>query len=250
MVTEYDLIGRAYRLTRQPDPRIATMIAEALGDVRSVVNVGAGTGSYEPAHLPVIAIDSSIEMIKQRPIGSAPAVLANAESLPFRSRSFDAALAVLTIHHWRSIPAGLGELRRVARDRVVILTYDPACDHRFWLVSHYIPEIIDLDRRNLPALGQLKEWVGDIEIRNVPIPHDCKDGFLGAFWRRPEAYLDLAVRRGISAFAKLPSEAVNRALARLSNDLCSGRWDALFGDLRTHDSADLGYRLVIVKADC
>ncbi|MBV8773281.1 MAG: methyltransferase domain-containing protein, partial [Deltaproteobacteria bacterium] len=176
--------------------------------------------------------------------------LANAESLPFRSCSFDAALAVLTIHHWRSIPAGLGELRRVARDRVVILTYDPACDDRFWLVSHYLPEISDLDRRTLPALGGLKEWLGDIEIRNVPIPHDCTDGFLGAFWGRPEAYLAPAVRHGISVFAKLPSETVNRALARLSHDLCSGRWDEFFGELQTHDSADLGYRLVIVKAGC
>src|SRR5215469_9840735 len=181
-------------------------------------------------------------MIRQRPIESAPAVIANAESLPFRRRSFDAALAVLTMHHWCSIPAGLKELRRVATERIVILTYDPACDDRFWLVSHYLPEIIDLDRGNLPAPCQLKEWLGDFEIQNVPIPHDCKDGFLGAFWRRPEAYLDPAVRCGISAFAKIPFGAVSRGLARLSDDLRSGRWDELFGDLRSQDSADLGYR--------
>ena len=247
MGTEYDRIGRAYSRTRQPDPRIAAMITHALGNVRRVVNVGAGTGSYEPAHIAVIAVDPSIEMIRQRPIGSAPAVLACAESLPFRSQSFDAALAVLTIHHWNSIPAGLAESRRVATHRVVILTCDPGCEDRFWLVSHYLPEIIDLDRGHLPTLRQLQEWLGDIETRDVPIPHDCKDGFLGAFWQKPQAYLDPAVRYGISAFAKLPSDAVDRALARLSNDLRSGRWDELFGHLRMQDSADLGYRLVIAK---
>ncbi len=248
MATEYDRIGRAYSLTRQPDPRIAAMISRALGDVRTVVNVGAGAGSYEPAHMAVIAVEPSIEMIRQRPIGSAPAVLAHAESLPFRSHSFDAALAVLTIHHWSSIPAGLTELRRVATDRIVILTCDPACEDRFWLVSHYLPEIIDLDRGHLPALGQLQEWLGDLEIRDVPIPYDCRDGFLGAFWQKPEAYLDPAVRRGISAFAKLPSDAVDTGLARLLDDLRSGYWDELFGHLRMQNNADLGYRLVIVKS--
>jgi SAM-dependent methyltransferase len=248
MATEYDRIGRGYSLTRHPDPRIAAMITHALGDVRKVLNVGAGTGSYEPAHMVVIAVDPSIEMIRQRPTGSAPAALASAESLPFRSHSFDAALAVLTIHHWSSIPAGLAELRRVATNLVVILTCDPTYDDRFWLVSHYLPEIVDLDQRHLPTLGQLQEWLGDIEIRHVPIPHDCLDGFLGAFWQKPEAYLDPAVRRGISAFAKLPYDTVVRALAQLSNDLLSGRWDELFGHLRMQDSADLGYRLVIAKA--
>jgi SAM-dependent methyltransferase len=223
------------------------MITEALGDVRSVVNVGAGAGSYEPAQMAVLAVDPSIEMIRQRPIGSAPAVLARAESLPFRSRSFDAALAVLTIHHWTSIAAGLAELRRVATRRVVILTCDPACDDRFWLASHYLPEIIDLDRKHMPSLDRLEEWLGDIQIREVPIPRDCKDGFQGAFWQKPEAYLDPAVRRGISTFARLPSDVVDRGLARLADDLRSGRWEELFGNLRRHDSTDLGYRLVIAK---
>jgi SAM-dependent methyltransferase len=247
MATAYDRIGRGYTLTRQPDPRIATMITEALGDVRSVVNVGAGAGSYEPTGIAVVAVDPSIEMIRQRPIGSAPAVLARAESLPFRSRSFDAGLALFTIHHWTSIAAGLAELCRVVIRRVVILTCDPECDDRFWLASHYLPEIIDLDRRQLPTLGRLEECLGEIEIREVPIPRDCKDGFQGAFWQKPEAYLDPTVRRGISMFAKLPSDAVDRGLARLSDDLRSGRWEKLFGHLRTQASADLGYRLVIAK---
>ncbi len=247
MVTTYDRIGSGYTLTRQPDPRIAAMITEALGDVRSVVNVGAGAGSYEPVQMGVVAVDPSIEMIRQRPIGSAPAVLGRAESLPFRSRSFDAALALLTIHHWTSIEVGLREMRRVATRRVVILTYDPACDERFWLASRYLPEIIDLDRKQLPTLGRLEESLGEIEIHEVPIPQDCTDGFLGAFWRKPEAYLDPSVRRGISMFAKLPSDAIDRGLAQLSDDLRSGRWEKLFGELFTQDSADLGYRLVIAK---
>jgi SAM-dependent methyltransferase len=223
------------------------MITDALGDVQSVVNVGAGAGSYEPKQMSVVAVDPSIEMIRQRPIGSAPVVLARAESLPFRSRSFDAALAVLTIHHWILIAAGLSELRRVATSKVVILTCDPACDERFWLASHYLPEIVDFDRRHLPTLGQLEQWLGEVEIREVPIPRDCKDGFQGAFWQKPEAYLDPAVRRGISTFAKLPADAVDRGLARLSDDLDSGRWEKHFGHLRTQESIDLGYRLVIAK---
>lgn len=177
MATAYDRIGWGYTLTRQPDPRIAAMITDALGDARSIVNVGAGAGSYEPVQMAVVAVDPSIEMIRQRPIGSALAVLARAESLPFRSRSFDAALAVLTIHHWTSIAAGLTELRRVASRRVVILTCDPECGDRFWLASHYLPEIIDLDRKRLPSLGRLEEWLGEVEVREVLIPRDCKDGF-------------------------------------------------------------------------
>jgi SAM-dependent methyltransferase len=247
MVTTYDRIGSGYTLTRQPDPRIAATIIEALSDARSVVNVGAGAGSYEPAQIVVVAVDPSIEMIRQRPNRSAPAVLARAESLPFRSRSFDAAFAVLTIHHWTSISAGLSELRRVATRRVVILTCDPACGDRFWLASHYLPEIIELDRSQLPTLGRLEKCLGEIKILRGPDSQRLQDGFLGAFWQRPEAYLDPAVRRGISMFAKLPSDAVDRGLARLSDDLDSGRWEKLFGQLRTQDTADLGYRLIIAE---
>jgi SAM-dependent methyltransferase len=247
METDYDRIGRSYTFTRQPDPTIAALITEALGDVRSLVNVGAGAGSYEPTQMTVVAVDPSIEMIRLRPSGSAPAVRARAESLPFPSRAFDAALAVLTIHHWTSIAAGLQELRRVAARRVVILTYDPAWNERLWLVQHYFPEIIDLDRKDLPTLDQLAQWLGGIEVREVPIPGDCKDGFLGAFWRRPEAYLHPDIRRGISMFNKLPSDVVDRGIARLSYDLRSGRWERLFGHLRGQNTADLGYRLVIGK---
>jgi SAM-dependent methyltransferase len=224
------------------------MITKALGDLRSVVNVGAGAGSYEPTQMAVVAVDPSIEMIRQRPTGSAPAVLARAEALPFRDRSFDAALAVLTIHHWTFIADGLKELRRVSARRVVILTYDPAWSERFWLASHYLPEIIELDREQLPSLGWLAAYLGEVEVREVPIPSDCMDGFLGAFWQRPEAYLDTEVQNGISMFAKLPSGAVERGIGRLSYDLRSGRWEKLFGHLRTHETSDLGYRLVIANS--
>jgi len=247
METDYDRIGRSYTSTRQTDPTIAAIITEALGDIRSLVNVGAGAGSYEPTQMAVVAVDPSMEMIRQRPSRSAPAVRAQAESLPFRSRAFDAALAVLTIHHWTSIAAGLQELRRVAARRVVILTYDPALNERLWLVPHYFPEIIDLDRKDLPTLDQLEEWLGEIEVREVPIPCDCKDGFLGAFWQRPEAYLHPDIRRGISMFNKLPSGVLDRGIARLSDDLRSGRWERLFGHLRRQNTIDLGYRLVIGK---
>jgi SAM-dependent methyltransferase len=223
------------------------MITDALGDARSVVNVGAGTGSYEPTRMAVVAVDPSIEMIHQCRIGSAPAVLAQAEALPFRSRSFDAALAVLTIHHWASIADGLAEMRRVATIRVVILTCDPGCAEYLWL-SRYFPEIIDLDQQRLPTLGRLAECLGDMEIRKVPIPRDCKDGFQGAYWQKPEAYLDPAVRRGISTFAKLPADVVERGLAQLSDDLRTGRWEKLFGYLRAQERVDLGYRLVIAPS--
>ena len=248
MASVYDRIGRHYTSTRQAEPRIAAMIRAALGDVRTVVNVGAGAGSYEPVHIAVVAIDPSIEMIRQRPPGSAPAVLAKAESLPFRSRSFDAAMAVLTMHHWTSIGAGLAELQRVATRRIVILTYDPACSERFWL-SRYLPEIIQLDRAHLPTLDQLQGWLGEMQIRSVPIPRDCRDGFQGAFWQRPEAYLNPAVRRGISSFAKLPFDVVERGLSNLADDLRSGRWESVFGHLRMQDTADLGYRLVVASLE-
>ncbi len=248
MKESYDRIGRDYTVTRRPDPRIASQIVAALGDARSIVNVGAGSGSYEPDQIAVVAVEPSLEMIRQRPLGAAPAVRAQAEALPFADRSFDAALAILTIHHWDDLPAGLAELRRVARRRVVILTFDPGCQDLFWLPVHYVPEIIDLDRDRLPAITALANCLGDIDLLKVPVPRDCQDGFQGAFWARPEAYLDPSVRRAMSSFALLPAEIVERGLNRLADDLRSGRWDERFGHLRAMDSIDLGYRLVIAKA--
>ncbi|MYH41524.1 MAG: class I SAM-dependent methyltransferase [Chloroflexi bacterium] len=241
----YDRIGRGYSLTRRPDSRIARRILDALGDVGSVVNVGAGTGSYEPAGLQVVAVEPSQEMIAQR-VAAAPVVRAVAESLPFPSRSFDAAMAVLTIHHWGDWRAGVSEMRRVARSRIVLLTWDLDSGAGFWLLE-YFPGILDLDRGRFPPFGDLLAATGG-EPLSVPVPHDCSDGFLGAWWRRPSAYLDDTVRSAMSGFALLPDDDVARGLARLSADTRSGEWERRFGALRDLEELDLGYRLVVADA--
>ena len=241
----YDEIGHSYSVTRQPDTRMAQAIRRALGAARTVLNVGAGTGSYEPADLQVVAVEPSHAMIQQRPARAAPVVQAVAEHLPCADAAFDATLAILTIHHWHNRAAGLAEMRRVARHRVVLLTWDPACRDAFWLINQYIPQILDLDVPRFPSIAELSRCLGRLEVRPVPIPHDCQDGFLGAFWRRPASYLDANVRRAISGFAQLPPEVVNAALTHLAEDLRSGQWDARFGGLRARTSLDLGYRLII-----
>ena len=245
MPAVYDEIGQSYVVTRQPDTRIAQAIRAALGAARTVLNVGAGTGSYEPADLQVVAVEPSRAMIQQRPAWTAPIVQAVAEYLPWSDAAFDATLAILTIHHWHDRAAGLAELRRVARHRVVLLTWDPACRDAFWLTTRYVPEILDLDVPRFPSMAELSRCLGQIEARPLPIPHDCQDGFLGAFWRRPAAYLDPTVRRAMSGFAQLPPEVVNAGLAHLAEDLRSGQWDAQFGWVREQTSLDLGYRLII-----
>lgn len=239
----YDSIGRDYASYRRPDPRIGRAIAAALGAARDVVNVGAGSGSYEPEDRRVVAIEPSSAMIRQRRPGAAPAVQAVASALPFRDASFAASLAILTVHHWQDQARGLAELARVARDRVVILTWDPEVGE-FWLVREYFPEFIALDRAAMPTLGDLRRIYGRIEVQPVPIPHDCSDGFLAAYWRRPEAYLDAGVRGAISTFAKLAD--AGPGLARLADDLRSGEWHRRFGHLLEMTEIDPGYRLVTV----
>lgn len=243
----YDAIGRGYAATRRDDPRIAARVHAALGGARRIVNVGAGTGSYEPAGGGVVAVEPSREMIRQRRAGAAPVVQAIAERLPFRDRAFDAALATLTVHHWHDREAGLRECRRVAA-RVVVLTWDPARTAAFWLTAEYFPEIDALDAGRFPALAELAAALGPIRVEPVPVPRDCADGFLGAFWARPEAYLDPAVRRAMSGFARLPGPVVDAGLARLAADLGSGAWDRRHRALRGQAEADLGYRLVVAEA--
>jgi SAM-dependent methyltransferase len=238
----YDTIGIGYRALRRPDPRIAAAIAEALGPAASVVNVGAGAGSYEPADRRVVAVELSREMIRQRPAGAAPVVQATATALPFRTRAFDAALAVLTVHHWPDRAQGLAELRRVARDRVVILTWEPDAA-RFWLTDDYFPELVATDRAIFPTRDDLERSLGPVELRPLPVPHDCLDGFLGAYWRRPQAYLDPAVRGAISTFGKIGD--VEPGLARLRRDLEDGTWTRRHGPLLTRPALDLGYRLAV-----
>jgi SAM-dependent methyltransferase len=240
----YDRIGEGYRLYRRPDPRIADAIAQALGPARTVVNVGAGPGSYEPAGRAVVAVEPSAVMIRQRPrsqgsAGSPRVVQASATALPFRDGTFDAALAVLTVHHWPDRARGLAEMRRVARDRVVLFTWDPA-RRGFWL-EDYFPAL-SLDRELFPSMEELQEALGPIEARLLPIPHDCVDGFLGAYWRRPEAYLEPAVRSAISTFSKIDVEP---GLRRLRHDLEEGTWTRRYGHLRTRTELDLGYRVVV-----
>jgi len=241
----YDAIGRTYAATRRPDPRIAARIAVALGDAASVLNVGAGAGSYEPRDRFVVAAEPSRRMIAQRPAGSAPAVRASAERLPFGDGSFAAALAVLTIHHWSDRARGLAELARVARDGVVLLTWDPE-GPSFWLIEEYLPEIRAIDRAIFPSLAEMRRALGPLRVEPVPVPHDCIDGFLGAYWRRPEAYLDARIRAGVSAFAKLA--AAEPALERLRADLENGTWHERHGDLATRRELDLGYRVVVTGA--
>jgi SAM-dependent methyltransferase len=245
-VARYDeSLGGGYAQRRRADPRIAALIRGALGDARRVVNVGAGTGSYEPTDLEVVAVEPSAVMRAQRPPDAAPCIDASAEDLPFGDREFDAALAVLTIHHWDDWRAGCAELRRVAR-RCVALTWDPAVAASFWLVADYIPGLLDTDRRNFTAtLPDQVEALGADRAEVVGVPHDCIDGFLGAHWRTPERYLDPSVRRGMSVFAKTPTDQVADGLARLARDIDNGAWRARHRDLLERDELDVGYRLLV-----
>lgn len=239
----YDSIGCRYGERRRADPRIATRIHEALGGCRSLLNVGAGAGSYEPQDREVIAVEPSAVMIRQRPPAAAPAVQASATELPFRDSTFDASLAILTIHHWPDLSRGLHELRRTARKAVVILTFDSSAAG-FWLTD-YFPGILEIDRRRMPSLSTIRRHLGKVSVADVPIPHDCTDGFLCAYWRRPHAYLDRRVRSAISVFTRITG--LKEGLAHLARDLRSGVWRRRYGRLLTLSELDLGYRLVVAR---
>lgn len=245
MAEAYDVIGLGYAGRRRADPRIARPLRAALGASRSVLNVGAGTGNYEPPDLAVIAVEPSLTMIRQRPATAAPAVRARAEALPFADKSFDAVQGVLTLHHWTDLAAGLAECARCARRLAVFLTIDPAAAGAFWLVRDYFPDINALDRATVPSLAAVQSALGPLEVATLEVPADCADGFLGAYWRRPEAYLDPAVRASISVFSRIGS--VERRIERLRRDLASGRWARRQRDLLGRPSLDLGYRLVTAR---
>ncbi|HEY1011191.1 MAG TPA: class I SAM-dependent methyltransferase [Herpetosiphonaceae bacterium] len=241
----YDTIGATYTRTRRTDPQIAARIWAALGDAQTVLNVGAGTGSYEPPDRQVLAVEPSGRMRAQRPSSAAPCVAGVAEHLPFADQSFDAALAVITIHHWQDPVAGLRELRRVAR-RVVVLAFDTSAADHFWLTRDYLPEVLALRScRILAALPDLAAAIG-ARMEPVPIPWDCTDGFYEAYWRRPAAYLDPQVRRGISVWQSVGAAAEQRAVQQLQADLASGRWAERNGDLLAAETAELGARLLLV----
>lgn len=239
----YDTIGKGYTGKRVPDPRIATAIHGALADAKTVLNVGAGTGSYEPADRDVTALEPSTEMIQQRPQHAAKLVQGFSESIPFADKQFDAAMAVLTVHHWTNFEAGIKEMQRVAKARLVILTFDPAAPY-FWLAD-YLPEIIELDQPIMPPIAKFSELLGDVNVLPVPIPHDCTDGFLGAYWQRPHAYLDPEVRAAISTFAKL--DEAPKALQELEADLNSGAWEERYGHMNALEELDIGYRLIVAE---
>lgn len=241
----YDTIGGAYPATRRTEPRIAAQIWDALGDAQTVLNVGAGTGSYEPVDRHVTAVEPSAVMRRQRSAGSAPCVAAAAESLPFEDQAFDVAMAVSTVHHWEDPMAGLREMRRVAR-RVVVLTFDTdeqGWQDRFWLTRDYLPEFAAV-LSAFPSLAGMADAIG-ARAEPVPVPWDCADGLFEAYWRRPEAYLEDHVRRAMSVWTRVGPEAEQRAVRSLSADLRSGRWGERNNDLADLDTADLGLRLLI-----
>jgi SAM-dependent methyltransferase len=239
----YDTIGATYTVTRRTEPRIAAQVWAALGDARTVLNVGAGTGSYEPSDRDVTAVEPSAVMRAQRPASAAPCVAATAERLPFSDQSFDAAMAFATVHHWQDPIAGLLEMRRVAR-RVVVFTCettDQSWRRRFWLTRDYLPEVA------ASRVGLATELARAIGARMEPVlvPWNCADGFFEAYWRRPEAYLDERVRRGISVWASVGPDAEQRAVRSLRDDLASGRWAERNRELLDLEAAELGLRLLV-----
>jgi SAM-dependent methyltransferase len=245
----YDRIGLDYAQRRREDPRFGALIREALGDARTVVNVGAGAGSYEPTDRHVVAIEPSDVMASQRPPHLAPAIRASAGDLPLRDGAVDAAMAIVTVHHWDAEQErGVRELRRVARDAVVILTFDPRVSGAMWLMADYLPEVAALDDRIFPPPERLAQWLGgDAQIRAVPIPRDTPDWMLGSFWAHPERVLDPAARAATSGFARMEPAIVERCVAAVRRDLDGGTWDARHGHLRELDAYDAGLRLVVAR---
>ena len=244
MAAKYDIIGLNYAELRKPDQRIAAAIQQALGPAETVLNVGAGTGSYEPVDRLVTAVEPSREMIRQRSSAAAQAIQASAEQLPFDDDAFDAAMAILTVHHWPDKEAGLREMRRVTRGRIVLLTFDPS--HRPWLTD-YLPELVRLDEAHLPAMSDYERWLGPVQITPLLVPHDCSDGFLYAYWRRPGAYLDPRIRSGSSSFWAM-GNSVESGLERLRREVQTGEWERRYAELLTLDAYDAGYRIVVAES--
>lgn len=243
-VADYDEIGVGYGRYRRPDPRLMAQFERALGDARSVVNVGAGTGSYESDDRRVLAVEPSEVMIAQRDRYAAPVVRAMSEALPFRDRAFDAATLFLTLHHWANWKVGLAEVHRVA-PRVVAFTFEPGAHKRCWLVREYVPAAGGTRSADAPHVEEIMAALPHARVEVVPVPHDCTDGFLWAYWKRPEQYLDPAVRAGISALAQLRPEQTEPGLERLAADLDSGRWHEEHAHLLDLDEIDGGFRLVV-----
>jgi hypothetical protein len=240
----YDVMGRGYARVRRADPQLEKAIWRALGDAGTVLNVGAGTGSYEPSDRWVLAVEPSEVMVAQRPPGAAPVITAHVEQLPLADRSIDAAMAILTLQHWQDVRAGLTELRRVIRQRIVIVTMDVQQLARLWIVRDYLPELIGGHMAKFPSVEDLCELLASPEVEVLPVPHDCTDGFMAAFWARPQAYLDPAIRAATSPWYDLPDHVVDRALERLGADLRSGAWHRRYTGLLVLPELDVGLRLI------
>ncbi len=244
---DYETKGTGYAVRRRTDPTIESLVHAGLGRSRSVVNVGAGAGSYEPGALAVTAVEPSAVMRSQRRRGCPPVIDAVAEHLPFRDGSFDATMAMVTIHQWQSVELGLRELRRVSRDRVVILTFDGDVLDQFWLAD-YVPELIEAERHRYPAIDRIRDILGGaVDVTPVPIPIDCTDGFTEAYYARPELFLQRGVRASQSAWGFVSPTVEQRAVEELRSDLESGRWEQRHGDLRRQSTYRGSLRLIVAQ---
>lgn len=242
---DYAAIGREYATYRQPDPRIAGQIRQALGNARTVLNIGAGAGSYEPEDLDVTPVEPSETMRAQRPAHLPEAIDAVAEKLPFENQSFDAAMGTFTVHQWSDVAAGIGELKRVTRGPIVLMTADPEDLHRFWIVD-YLPAVLDVEAVRYPRIGDLCALLGPgAYAETVPIPLDCTDGFTEGYYGRPEKFLDPAARGACSSWSLVDQVDVARFVQDLERDLASGAWDERYGHLRTAPTYEGSLRLVI-----
>jgi SAM-dependent methyltransferase len=240
----YDRIGVGYALKRRPDARWAARIEAAVGDGRTVLNVGAGTGSYEPPDRDVIALEPSSEMIAQRTRRPGAMVRGVAGALPFADGAFDAAMAVLTVHHWPDIKRGIAEMRRVSARQVIVSWHVDVFAEAFWFTRDYLRSVGPEEHKGADA-SILASQLDDATVLPMPIPHDCTDGFFAAYWRRPEAYLDPDVRASISGLALRDAAELAEPLSRLEADLASGAWQRRYGDLLHLAELDVGYRLII-----
>lgn len=240
----YDTIGATYAVTRCTDPHIASQLYPELQGATRIVNIGAGTGSYEPENVDLVAVEPSATMIAQRKPGSYPVEQAFAEKLPFADNSFSHALTVLSMHHWQDRQAAFHEINRVATEKFVAITWDPRAEP-FWLTRDYFPEIYAMDRRIFPDLDELNHYFDDVRISPLQIPSDCKDGLLAAFWKRPAAYLDSTVRQSMSPFTKIKNLA--EGLYNLEDDLANGAWATKNNAILSLPSLDVGYRIISAR---
>jgi len=242
---DYERCAHAYPSQRRADPRIAKRVHAALGDARTVLNVGAGSGSYEPEDRWVLAVEPSAGMRAQRPANLRPAIAGSAEALPLDEDAVDASMAMITVHHWDDPARGLSELRRVTRGPVLVLTFDIDVLANFWMITDYLPEVLVDDYERFPTIETITETLGSAAVVSIPIPIDCTDGFFEAQYARPEAYLDPLVRKAQSVWPRLADGVEQRALAALTADLRSGRWDARHGALRSQPVYEGGLRLIV-----